>query len=122
MLGMIMNTEEIILINLNKIAQQKEINLTYTHKAFFIRLLKYAMENGVESDEGYTIDKTGKELAKLLDTSFRMVTQSIQVLTKIGVIERIKGEKTFPRTSTKTIVYKSIFSRKDVEDEGRENI
>lgn len=103
-----MNTDEIILIKLNKIAQQKEVKLTLTHKIFFLKLLKYAIENGDELVGGYSITKTERELSEILGISFRMVTQSIQVLLKCEVIGRIPGEKKFPRSPIKTIVYKSI--------------
>lgn len=110
-----MNTDEIILIKLNNLARQKGVKLTLTHKLFYLKLVKYAIDNGECLPDRYIVEKTERELSEHLGISFRMVTQSLQVLTKCGVIGRIKGERSFPRTPNKTVIYKAIF-----EDEGGE--
>lgn len=106
-----MNTDEIILIRLNKIAMQHGVKLTITHKMFYLKLVKYAIENGQCLDDMYIIEKTEKELSKILEISSRMVTQSLQVLIKCGVIDRIKDENNFPRKASKTIIYKEIIEK-----------
>ena len=106
-----MNTEEIILINLKKIAQQKEINLTYTHKVFFIRLLDYVMKNGEELNDRYITNLTEKEMSEIFGFSLRMITQSIQVLTKIGVIERISVKERCTIYGVNTNIYKSVIEQ-----------
>ena len=104
-----MNTDEIILIKLNKVARQKGVKLTLTHKLFYLKLVKYAVDNGEWLPDRYIIEKPEKELSEILGISFRMVTQSLQVLTKCGVIDRVKGERSFPRTPNKTVIYKELF-------------
>lgn len=101
-----MTIEEMMLIKLNKIAREKGHKLTYTHKMFYIRLVKFAKENGEERDDCYVVEKTERELSEILDISPRMVSQSFKVLSECNVINRIKGERSFPRKNSKTIIYK----------------
>lgn len=103
-----MNIDGFLLIELEKISKEKGINLTLTHKKFFIKMLKYAMENGDDVGDAYVIDKAVRQLSEILDTSLRMVIQSLHVLSECGVIERVKGKNTFPRSATKTVISKSI--------------
>lgn len=106
-----MNTDEIIFIKLNNIAQQKGVKLTLTNKLFYLKLLKYAIDNGESLDDRYIIEKTEKEMVELFEMPPRTVTQCLQVLTKCGIISRIKGESKFPRKPSKTAIYKEIFEK-----------
>lgn len=101
--------DEVIFARLNRISREKTVSLTYTHKVFCIRLIDLTMKEGEPCREGYKICKTEREFSNLLNISARMVTQSIEKLYNCGVIMRIDGKKTFPRSPSITILKESIY-------------
>lgn len=104
-----MITENDIIEKLQSTAINKGVNLTYTHKLFFLKLLDYAKEHGESCPEGMQILVSVSNLSKKLSISPRMVTQSLQVFRECGIIQRRAGEKTFPRSISTTVLKKEFY-------------
>lgn len=102
-----LNDEE-ILFKLCNISMLHDIKLTLTNKIFFLKLLKYMIENGEEDFEKYSVIIKVKEMSDIFDISPRMITHSLKRLTKCGVVERIPVEYGSQIHGMKTIIYKSL--------------
>lgn len=108
-MALVNKTENEIIGLLQAAANEKGINLTYTHKLFFIKLLGYAQKYGEHCPEGIMVRVSGQDLAKYLSISRRMVAQSLNAFVSCDVILRREGEKTFPRSTNATIIRKEYY-------------
>lgn len=104
-----MKTDNEIIETIQAAAGEKGINLTYTHKLFFVKLLTYACKYGQNCPEGIMVIMPIKDLAEHLSISSRMVSQSLKVLCDCGIIMRYMGEKSFPRGISRTIIKKEYY-------------
>lgn len=102
-------TENEIIERLQSTAVSQGVNLTYTHKVFFLKLLDYAKIHGERCPEGMQVLMSVSNLSEKLSISPRMVTQSLQVFRKCGIIQRREGEKTFPRSISTTVLRKEFY-------------
>lgn len=104
-------TEYEILIRLNHISTEKGVALTYAHKLFFLKLLKYAENLGSFSYEGLSIALSVQELSKALEVPLRTTIQSLKKLVSCGALERRVEKKTFPRSVTITVIPKNMYDK-----------
>lgn len=104
-------TENELIEDLQYAAASKGINLTYTHKLFFLKLLDYARENGDYCPEGIKILMSIEDLSKCLSISSRMVSQSLKIFKDCGIILRCENKKTFPRSTNVTILKKEYYEK-----------
>lgn len=104
-------TDNEIIENLQSTAANKGVNLTYTHKLFFLKLLNYACKYGYVCPEGIKVFMSVADLSKYLSVSRRMVSQSLKVFTDCDIILRCEGEKTFPRSTNITILKKEYYEK-----------
>lgn len=102
-------TEKELLFMLSAEAEKSGVNLTYTHRIFFLRLLEYAERNGVEEADGFRVALSVAELSRVLDISLRTTTQSLNRLAACGALQRITERKTYPRSPTVTFIEKKYF-------------
>lgn len=82
-----------------------DISLTYSTKIFYIKVLDYALEHGEETERGFSVDLSVKEMAKIGGVSDGMSEKAIKTLSESGIILRNKI------TSKKviTILERSVF-------------
>ena len=106
-MGMATNNE--IMERLQASALAYGIRLTYTQKAFYLRLIAYAADNGKFCTEGLKISLSVIEMATFLNISKRMVIQCLRIFTDCGILLRYNG-MTFPR-SVITIIKKEFYER-----------
>lgn len=106
-----MATENEILSRLTKESNKKGVVLTYTHKLFFLRLLKYAGVAGESLDDGFSLSLSVKELSEVLEIPFRTTVQCLNRLSACGAIQRTEAIKTFPRSPSKTLVCKNFYEK-----------
>jgi len=85
-------SEAEILIRLNEAANNAGVILTYTHKLFFMRLLKYTIDNGCEN---YTVTFSLTNLSKTLNMPTRTLVQCLSRLTACGAIIREPASELF---------------------------
>ncbi|MCL2321823.1 MAG: hypothetical protein FWC47_06930 [Oscillospiraceae bacterium] len=102
-------TETEILLRLNKTAKEKNINLTYSQKLFFLRLLNYMVSNKLED---YTITMAIENMAKTLNFSKSTVAVGLIRLEACGAIMRMVGASQFQRKP-----YTIILNNKIIEQE-----
>lgn len=103
--------EHEILNRLNEAANESGVVLTYAHKRFFLRLLDLAEKKGENTDDGFMVVMTVQELADEVRVPKRTVIQCLNRLTTCGVLRR-EGRRTFPRSTTTTLV-KSFYERRE---------
>ena len=72
------------------------VDLTYTHKLFFLRLLELCIKDNKRKDGAYRISLSEAQLSQELDISVRMVTQSISRLKACEAIKRYKIKGSSP--------------------------
>lgn len=86
-----------ILHSLVRLSSEKNVRLTPTNKAFYIALYSFFDKHGNfdDSKDMYYIQFSCRELANLLQFSYKMVCISLQVLDLCGVIVRVDCPKTF---------------------------
>lgn len=86
-----------ILKSLGRVSSDKGINLTPTYKAFFISLYSFIDKHASFDDEVgmYYIHFSCRELANLLQYSYKMVCVSLQALASCGVLVRVNSPKSF---------------------------
>lgn len=109
-MGMATNNE--IMERLQASALAYGICLTYTQKAFYLRLIAYAADNGESCTEGLKISLSVNEMATFLNISKRMVIQCLRIFTDCGILFRYNG-MTFPR-SVITIIKKEFYERSNI--------
>ena len=102
-------SDAIILGRLNEASKAADLDLTYGHKLFFLRLLNLCILEGADTDSGYEISKSTVELAKALNVSPRMVTQCLNRLLLCGAIHRREGNKAFPHSPFITTIEPSFY-------------
>ena len=109
-------TEYEVLVRLNHIATKKKVALTYAHKLFFLKLLKYAEKLGEISSDELSVSLAVQELSEVLDVPLRTTIQSLNRLVSCGALERRVKKKTFPRSVTVTVIPKIMYDKeKDYE-------
>ena len=92
-------SESDIILNLNKAAADTNINLSYVHKLFFLRLLNVMSED----DDGYYTEHTVKELAEAVNMPTRTVSVCLKKLADCGVLRVVKRQKPQHRRINKII-------------------
>lgn len=102
-----------ILSRLTKEALANGMSLTYMHKFFFLRLLDYAEKNGEYTEMGLSVSLSVTELSQALKIPLKTVSYSLKNLLSCGVIYRLDGEKTFPRSPSMTIINKKIYEKEN---------
>lgn len=88
-----------ILKSLEQVSLSKNVRLTPTYKAFYIALYSFFDEHA-SFDKGmdmYCIQFSCRELANLLQFSYKMVCVSLQALNDCGAVVRVDSPKTFKR-------------------------
>lgn len=110
-------TEREILSRLTKMASEKNVNLTYSHKLFFLRLLEYADAQDNDTPEGLTVYLSVKDLAKTLNVPFRTTIQCINRLTTCGAIRRYNELVGWGRSPSETVINKSIYEKREGSEE-----
>lgn len=92
-----------VLRKLTAYALEKGFTLTYTHKLFYISLLRYALAHGEYTEKGLMVCVSERFMSKAFSISLRMVTQSLQILSENGILLRQDNEGNkpngFPKTS-----------------------
>ena len=73
---------------MNRRAGLYEVPLSHTDKVFFKRLMDYAKEYGVQSEKGYKIHLSLKEISIVLNWSFRNVQYNIERLEQAHCLIR----------------------------------
>lgn len=86
-----------ILRALGRMSFEKDVRLTPTYKAFYIGLYTFFDKHAFFDDTKgmYAIQFSCRELANLLQFSYKMVCVSLQALDKCGAVERVDCPKTF---------------------------
>lgn len=102
-----------ILSRLTKEALANGKSLTYMHKFFFLRLLDYAEKNGEDTGAGLSVSLSVTELSQVLKIPLKTVSYSLKNLLSCGVLYRVDGEKTFPRSPSMTIINKKIYEKEN---------
>lgn len=105
--------DEKIFLNITNISDRKGIKLTISHKIFFMKLVNYAIKNGWEYPDRWSLMNTEKEMVELFEMSPRTVTRCLQVLTKCELIERVPVKDGSSIDGMKTNIYKSVI--KEIE-------
>lgn len=93
-------------------AQEQGVKLSYTHKLFYLNLLRYAKKHRARTDTGdYYVCLSTRDMSGIFHISFRMVTQSLKILSESGILLRQENkDKAFPREPSITILLKQFFS------------
>ena len=84
--------------DIQSIASEKGVNLTYANKRLYLSLLQYVQSYHHESqitENGVSFHTTISELAEFCEVSRRTVSSSLQKLQKCGLVAVQKEEKTF---------------------------
>lgn len=86
-----------ILKSLERMSLSKNVRLTPTYKAFYIALYSFFKEHAsLDDTKGmYSIQFSCRELANLLQFSYKMVCVSLQALDECGAVIRVDCPKTF---------------------------
>lgn len=108
---MVKLTDNEIMERLQGEALGKGIKLTYTQKLFFVRLLRYGLEQGNVCPDGISVSLSVNDMTHQLSISKRMVIQSLRVLSDCGILLRYKGEKSFPRGADTTVIKSEFYER-----------
>lgn len=91
---------------LTKAAADAGTTLTKANRQFYINLVRAARLNGTDDEDGnLVITKSVTELAQMTRTPCRTAIQSLQRLSRSGVIER-HNAKTFPIMPSATVIVK----------------
>lgn len=98
-----------VLSNLTACASKKGFTLTYTHKLFYICLMRYALEHGERTEKGLRVCLSERDMSKLFSISLRMVTQSLQILSGNGILLRQENNG-FPRKPCYTYLLNEFLS------------
>lgn len=95
--------------NILEYMKQKEtetgLHLTFFQKRIFLRLLDYALSNGTRTKSGVQIYLTEKEIAKMLDASFSIVSKSFTKYEKMELVMRQRN----PYDQSKITTFPNIF-------------
>lgn len=103
--------ETIILQRITSCSNEKDNPLTYTHKLFYLLLLRYALKHGEQQDDGsLRVCISEKYMSETFSIAPRMVTQSLQILSVNGILLRRENEKKgFQRKPSETILLPQFF-------------
>lgn len=97
MLPVISNSDLLMFLEIR--SSESGVHLTPTYRAFFVSLYAFFVKEAVFDDEKgkYYIQFSCRELANLLQFSFKMVCLSLHSLAECGALERVPSPLTFKR-------------------------
>lgn len=98
-----------VLSNLTAYALAHGLHFSYTHKLFYVCLLRYALVYGERTDKGLRVCISAADMGERFSISLRMVTQSLKVFCESGILLRESNEdKGFMRKPSYTYLVKDF--------------
>lgn len=105
--------ETVILQRITACSNEKSNPLTYTHKLFYLLLLRYALKHGEQQDDGsLRVCVSEKFMSETFSIAPRMITKSLKILSENGILLRRNNKvKGFQRKPSETILLPKFFMR-----------